>query len=84
MSRPGYGLSSFEPRPVRSNTRYIAVSGELPLLQVFEGIEQKIKVNRIRAVEIIFICMRRTMLLGSQSLVEGVLPANMLKSDTIS
>jgi len=49
-------------------------NGELPLLQIFEGVHQKIEVNRLRAVEIIFICMRSAMLFGGQSLVEGILP----------
>lgn len=45
----------------------------LPFLEVLEGVHQKIKVNRCRAVEIILIGMSLAVFLGGQCFIERVL-----------
>jgi hypothetical protein len=44
-----------------------------PLLQVFEGVDQNIKIKCVWTVEIILICMSLAVFLGTQRLVEGIL-----------
>lgn len=77
-SRPGYELSSCQLIPISIGEAEITPGSSLPLLQVAEGINEKVKINGLRTVKVIFICMRFGVFLGSQSLVERILADCML------